>query len=888
MRSVTTIIAAIAVSTVVIVAAQESARPGAAGSLAARFQQYDKNGDGKLTPEEFPAAKVFDNADADKDGFVTPQEITAYFRKQQAGTPLTTPKSLPKATAAPTASPGATLDVAETLNVPYTTIAGVDPNLLSLDIHSPQGAKDAPVVAYVHGGYWKAGDKANKGHLAEFFCQHGFVFVTLNYRLAPAVRHPALIQDVARAVAWVHDHIAEHGGDPAQLFLTGHSAGAHLVALLGTDAKRLGEQGKPLSILRAVVPLDSAAMDILSVAANDRRADSPYRAAFGNDPADWADASPLVHAESATGLPPFQIVVAYGPAIANKKAGVDAFATALRRNGTRAEVVDASAFREHQSLMTEFGAEGDPVSAAVLEFIESVWTGKAVAGLGGERVLKAEGMAAEEAAKKLEAYRTRVVMRQFDKNENGRITRDEMQSQPFLFERLDANKDGAVTADELNSQLQREPPVKQPVPSTKEEPPVVSRDTWKPVDENIGSASVSYRDPEFLQQGGLVTFADQNGDVWVGEMDLQTGRFAKAHGGCDHQLDVPVSKWSRYCNGPEWGLDASGPAVFYIKDNAHGTGQLWRAAPPWDCPEVTQLTRGAEIHNWICEPSVNTALPTTRVIIYRGGGPRGGNVSAWINENAPTQTHAFTNRAYLARFSIDTPFITWSPRLRAGDRSTTQVSLLDTETGKVREITADGGAKYDPWLWHAPEFDGEVLLCVNLDERAIAIYRDMNRDKTSPWSRIAEIRLPADAPHPQLKSCEPVNGGRGAFGRSWFAAQAGDDSDNDTSIWLLGFEENGAHTVRRLDDGMVVGKTARRLDPESLVGERELFVYYNHLERAGASQLRLCRTGVLYRRRRLLSSKPPRRREREPRKRLHLSTTRIMPLSGVLTGKPGW
>jgi acetyl esterase/lipase len=731
----------------------------------------------------------------------------------------------------------------KTSDVAYAKIEGVDPRFLSLDLYAPQGAKSAPVVIFVHGGYWMAGDKSNARHLPEFLCGRGFLFVTVNYRLAPAAKHPALIQDVARAVAWVHDHIGEQGGDPAQLFLTGHSAGAHLVALLGTDAKRLKELGKPLSVLRAVIPLDSAAMDLRGVAANDRRADSPYRAAFGDDPAAWADASPIVHAAAAKDVPPFQIVVAYGPGIAHKKAGVDAFAAALRKIGARAEVVDASSLREHQSLMTEFGAAGDPVSAAVLEFIESVRGGTGAAGLGSERVLKPEGQAAAAAARQLEAYRTRVMMRQFDKNGDGRITRNEMQAQPFLFDRMDTNKDGVVTAEELSAYVEREQPVKDTAPSTEAKPSAPSADVWKPVDENIGSAGVAYRDPEFLQSGGLVTFADQRGDVWVGAMDLRTGGFLKANGGRDHRLDGPISKWSRYCNGPEWGLDANGPAVFYIKDNAQGTGQLWRAAPPWDAPRLTQLTRDTDIHNWICEPSVDAKRPTTRVILYRGGGPKGGNVSAWIDVDAPARPHAFTERATLARFSIDTPFITWAPRLRAGDRGATQVSMLDTDTGKARVVTADDGAKYDPWLWHAPEYGGELLLCVNLDERALAIYRDTRRDNQSPWTRVAEIRLPSDAPHPRLKSCEPVNGGRGAFGRSWFTAQGGDDKDPDTSIWLLGFDRDGHHTVRRLDAGAVTPTLARRLDPETLVGERELFVYYT-LIGGGFSQLRRCRAGV--------------------------------------------
>lgn len=806
-----------------------------AQTTAERFAQFDKNSDGKLTREEFPAAKIFDGADADKDGLLTQEEIAAYFRRQQGGTP----SPVKPATTPPPPVPAAKVDILETLNVPYATVPGVEANLLSLDIHAPKAAKSAPVVIYVHGGYWKAGDKSQKGHLPEFFCGRGFVFVTINYRLAPAVKHPVLIQDVARAVAWVHDHIAEHGGDAAQLFLTGHSAGAQLVALLGTDAKRLGELGKPLSILRGVIPLDSAAMDIREVAANDRRADSPYRAAFGDDPAAWADASPLVHAESAKSLSPFQIVVAYGPAIANKKAGVDAFAAALRKIGTRAEVLDASSFREHQSLMTEFGAADDPVSKAVLEFIESVRQGTVV-GLGNERVLKPEGQAAAAAARQLEAYRLRVLMMQFDKNQDGRITKDEMSANPFLFDRMDANQDGTVTAGELGAYEQRKEAPANPAPTP---PAKSSAGKWRPQDEAIGSASVSYRDPELIQQGGLMVFADEKGDVWVCEMDLQTGRFKSSRDGRQHRVDGPISKWSRYCNGPEWGLDAKGSALFYVKDNAQGAAQLWRAAPPWDKPQVTPLTRDTAIHNWICAPSVSAKLPTTRVIVYRGGGPKGGNVSAWLDEESPGQPHAFTDRAYLARFSIDTPFITWSPRQRAGDRSTTQVSLLDTATGKARVITADEGAKYDPWLWHAPEFEGELLLCVNLNERALAIYRDTKRDGQSPWTRIAEIRLPENAPHPQLKSCEPVNGGRGAFGRSWFAAQGGDDKDKDTSIWLLGFDKNGAHTVRRLDEGAVSGKPARRLDPETLIGEHALFVYYTLVGSRG-SELHCCQTAI--------------------------------------------
>jgi len=173
--------------------ARESPQPGAAG-IGDRFAQFDKNSDGKLTREEFPAAKIFDGADADRDGLLTPEEIAVYFRKQQSGA---RPPPAPDLTPASAAK----LDIVETIDVRYAKTPGVDPKLQSLDIHAPKGARAAPVVVFVHGGYWKAGDKANKSRLPEFFCGRGFVYVTINYRLSPAARHPTHIRDVASAVA---------------------------------------------------------------------------------------------------------------------------------------------------------------------------------------------------------------------------------------------------------------------------------------------------------------------------------------------------------------------------------------------------------------------------------------------------------------------------------------------------------------------------------------------------------------------------------------------------------------------------------------------------------------------------------------------------------------
>jgi len=196
----------------------------------------------------------------------------------------------------------------------------------------------------------------------------------------------------------------------------------------------------------------------------------------------------------------------------------------------------------------------------------------------------------------------------------------------------------------------------------------------------------------------------------------------------------------------------------------------------------------------------------------------------------------------VARWGTNTAWITFAPKPRPGQTEPSQVTLVDTDTCQSRVITADSGNKVDPWLWRAPEFGGEVLLCVNVDHRALGLYRDTKRDG-SPWERIAALALPADAPHQSLKSVEPLAGGQGAFGRSYFTVQAGDDKDPDTSVWLFGYDPGGKHLIRRLDDGATTGKVARRLDPESLVGTNEVFVHYT-LTGEGAAQLRRCRTGI--------------------------------------------
>jgi arylformamidase len=111
-------------------------------------------------------------------------------------------------------------------DVPY----GTSPRE-SLDIF-PAEAPGSPVLVYIHGGYWRGGSKEDNSFLAETFVQAGVTVVVLGYDLCPRVTVTDIVRQTRAAVAWIYRHISDYGGDPSRLFLSGSSAGGHLVAMV--------------------------------------------------------------------------------------------------------------------------------------------------------------------------------------------------------------------------------------------------------------------------------------------------------------------------------------------------------------------------------------------------------------------------------------------------------------------------------------------------------------------------------------------------------------------------------------------------------------------------------------------------------------------------------
>jgi acetyl esterase/lipase len=193
-----------------------------------------------------------------------------------------------------------------------------------LDVYQPQGElRNAPLVVFFYGGSWSSGDRADYRFVGEALASRGIVAVVADYRLSPAVRYPAFVQDSARAVRWARDHAAEYGADPARLFVMGHSAGAYNAAMVALDARWLQAEGMKPSQLAGWIGL-AGPYDFLPIG------DPQTQVAF-EWPGTPADSQPLAHASRAS--PPALLLAPTEDRSVNSQRSTVAMAQRLKGNG---------------------------------------------------------------------------------------------------------------------------------------------------------------------------------------------------------------------------------------------------------------------------------------------------------------------------------------------------------------------------------------------------------------------------------------------------------------------------------------------------------------------------------------------------------------------------
>ncbi len=242
-----------------------------------------------------------------------------------------------------------------------------------LDVYAPAAGSSLPVVVWVHGGGWMRGSKSEVDHKPAAFVQKGFVFVAVNYRFVPHVTMDTIVRDVAKSVGWVHSNIPRHGGDPARIFLMGHSAGAQLAALLCADSRYVEAEGVPRTSILGCVAVDGDTYDVpLQVATATARRLSlkqptpkmGHPEKFGNLQ-QQRELSAVNHVAPNRGIPPFLLL--YVADHTDTAAQAYRLWAALDQAGIPANRFGAEG-TDHVKLDRDLGVQGDPSTNALFEF----------------------------------------------------------------------------------------------------------------------------------------------------------------------------------------------------------------------------------------------------------------------------------------------------------------------------------------------------------------------------------------------------------------------------------------------------------------------------------------------------------------------------------------
>jgi arylformamidase len=235
-----------------------------------------------------------------------------------------------------------------------------------MDIYLPPDAAKAPILLMAHGGGWKRGDKA-MGRVVDNkvarWTPKGIIVVSVNYRMQPELPPSRQAEDVARALAKIQEMAPSLGGDPDNVILMGHSAGAHLVALINAAPEIAAAQGARM--WRGVVSLDSGALNVPELMG--QRHMKLFDEAFGEDPAEWNAASPYHRLSGKT--QPLLLVCREG-----KSPCLEARAYNAKAKGLGNDVEILPQAKSHGEINWELGEPG-PYTDAVEAFLRRLGWG---------------------------------------------------------------------------------------------------------------------------------------------------------------------------------------------------------------------------------------------------------------------------------------------------------------------------------------------------------------------------------------------------------------------------------------------------------------------------------------------------------------------------------
>lgn len=345
-----------------------------------------------------------------------------------------------------------------------------------------------------------------------------------------------------------------------------------------------------------------------------------------------------------------------------------------------------------------------------------------------------------------------------------------------------------------------------------------------PVHVQLGTAGSSYIDPEVHSATGKITWQDSDETIWMADLDALAGTLAP---GSETLLDTGAYRMSVTFNGPEFGWDSAGWAVFYTKKNG-SVASLWRATVSGATVTAVPLTSGQWRQTPLASKDTNSS---STLLVYAQGTLQTGQL-AWLDEANPGAETVIGAIDDGVRWINDTRKVALVPPTgtNAG-----RVMLYDAPGNSFQTVASDAGAKSYAYGWPAPEAGGRLRVLALVDAQSIAVYEQA---ADSSWSRVATLQAPGRAAGWTYGSPEPFVAG----GRSYVSLVIGQPPPDGTKpyyneVWVLGMDG----TALRCDDGR---PQIRRTDPEWFLGAEQVFIIYNIVTESGTYEMWRSATGI--------------------------------------------
>lgn len=241
------------------------------------------------------------------------------------------------------------------------TLSDYEKERCKMDVYTPKqrSASLLPILVWFHGGGLEGGEKSGGSALGESWAQQGYMVVIPNYRLSPKATYPAYLDDAAASVAWTIQHAAEFGGDPKQVFVTGHSAGGYLCAQIAYEPKYLAAYNVKTTDLAGVIPI-SGQVFTHSTIRKERGVKDPWVT-----PVIDTDA-PVYHVQK--DLPPTLLIIGDNdwPARLEEYQYLMAIA---RHTGMKDMTMKVIAERNHSTIIDKMRSPTDPGWQAMVQFM---------------------------------------------------------------------------------------------------------------------------------------------------------------------------------------------------------------------------------------------------------------------------------------------------------------------------------------------------------------------------------------------------------------------------------------------------------------------------------------------------------------------------------------